>query len=260
MEPPGYVCEAFGGVGGAVRLGGGEGRSWLAGAVVLKPCDDPVEWAWLADVLPTVVQDGFRLALPVRAFDGRWEVDGWCAQLAVEGVHPPDGRWLQVLVVSAKLHAAIAQLWRPAFIDARVHPWSIGDRVAWAEAEPPYGSDLLDHLLSVRRHVELPSQVIHGDLSGNVLFAEDPATPPAVIDVTPYWRPAGLASAIVVADAMVWRGAEPGPLLGACGQVAEFPQLFVRALIYRLVTSILFGADDLSAYVPAVELALRLAG
>lgn len=94
MEPPGHACEVFGGVGVPMRLGGGEGRSWLAGGVVLKPCDDPVGWAWLADVLPTVAQDGFRLALPVRAFDGRWEVDGWCAQLAVEGIHPPDGRWL----------------------------------------------------------------------------------------------------------------------------------------------------------------------
>ena len=43
-------------------LSGGEGVAVRAGDLVLKPCDDPVEWAWLGEVLPTVPEDGFRLA------------------------------------------------------------------------------------------------------------------------------------------------------------------------------------------------------
>jgi hypothetical protein len=38
-----------------------------------------------------------------------------------------------------------------------------------------------------------------------VLFHD--GLPPAIIDFTPYWRPVGYASAIVVADALVWEGA-----------------------------------------------------
>lgn len=48
-----------------------------------------------------------------------------------------------------------------------------------------------------------PSQLVHGDLSGNVLFAEGLA--PAIIDFSPYWRPTSYADAIVVIDAAVLR-------------------------------------------------------
>lgn len=54
-----------------------------------------------------------------------------------------------------------------------------------------------------------PSQhlpFIHGDLTGNVLFAAGRA--PAVIDFSPYWRPPVFAEAIVVADGLLW-GAGP---------------------------------------------------
>jgi hypothetical protein len=98
--------------------------------------------------------------------------------------------------------------------------------------------------------------VIHGDLTKNVLFA-DPLQP-AVIDVTPYWRPAGFAAAVVVGDAICWRDADPDPLVVATLTVAEFPQLLVRAVIYRLVTALVFGESDLDAYVKSIRLAERL--
>lgn len=46
------------------------------------------------------------------------------------------------------------------------------------------------------------AQLIHGDLTGNVLFAADEA--PAVIDFSPYWRPPVFAEAVVVADGLLW--------------------------------------------------------
>ena len=49
--------------------------------------------------------------------------------------------------------------------------------------------------LADRRDVRTASQVVHGDLFGNVLFAGD--APPAVIDITPYWRPAGWAVGVI---------------------------------------------------------------
>ncbi len=146
--------------------------------------------------LPSVREDGFRLALPVPAPDDRWVIDGWSAQTWVAGGHPSEPRWLEVLDVSARLHAAMRHLPRPPFLDARTHEWAIGDRVAWGEMAPPVRHEFLDRLLETRRPVELLPQVIHGDLTENVLF--DDALPPAVIDPAVYWRPAGYASAIVV--------------------------------------------------------------
>ena len=131
--------------------------------------------------------------------------------------------------------------------------------MAWEEAESPRGYDTLGRLLEVRRPVTLSSQLVHGDLSENVLFAE--GQDPAVIDVTPYWRPVGFASAVVVADAILWHRADPEALLDCVAHVDEFPQLLVRALIFRTVTTIGFARDEppLAEYQPAVDLAVRLA-
>ena len=128
------------------------------------------------------------------------------------------------------LHRALAGLPRPAFLDARDDVWARADRAAWGEpdaggqAAPPE----VERLLAARRPLALPSQIVHGDLSGNVLFA-DPL-PPAVIDLSPYWRPAAYARAVVAVDARLWHGA--GPELTA--RAAE-PQLILRALLFRLL-------------------------
>jgi len=70
--------------------------------------------------------------------------------------------------------------------------------------------------------------------------------------VTPYFRPPGFASAVVIGDAVRWRDADPEPLLEATASDPAFPQLFVRAVIYRLVTSLLFGASAATQIRPVV--------
>ena len=94
--------------------------------------------------------------------------------------------------------------------------------------------------------------------SSSDAFHRQPLTP-AVIDPTPYWRPAGFASAISVHDAGQWFAAEPGPRISATAHLEEFPQLFVRAAIYRVVTSIWFGTAA-SSIDDIVDLAVELAG
>ena len=130
--------------------------------------------------------------------------------------------------------------------------------MAWGEADPPDHQPIV-RLAEVRRRVLLRPQLIHGDMTENVLFAE--GHDPAIIDIAPYWRPAGFASAVVVADAICWRAADPAALLAAVAHVEEFPQLLVRALIYRMTTTVeaAAGAADLDGYRLAVDLALQLA-
>ena len=256
--PSDQVLRAFGLSGLPERLKGGEGRAWLAGNAVVKPCDARAEWSWLAEHMPTVRQEGFRLAAPLRAFDGRWVVDGWCAQTTIAGSHPADGRWAEVLLACERFHRAVQHLPRPPFLGARTDPWAVGDRVAWEEAAPP-AHQPIRQLADVRRKVLLRPQLLHGDMTENVLFAE--GHDPAVIDIAPYWRPAGFASAVVVADAICWRAADPEEVLDAVVHVEEFPQLLVRALIYRMTTTVESSkaGADLEGYEFAVDLALRLA-
>lgn len=75
------------------------------------------------------------------------------------------------------------------------------------------------------------SQIVHADLTRNVLFA--PGVAPAVIDISPYWRPPAYAEGVVLADALCWHGA-PAELLELTGvSVAAV----ARALLFRIATT-----------------------
>jgi uncharacterized protein (TIGR02569 family) len=258
------VIAAFGLAGNPVALEGGQGTSWRVADAVLKPLDlrEP-ELRWQANVFASISCKDFRVAHPLRARDGSLVVDGWCAWAAVEGRHE-ERRWPEIIAVGERFHAALIGVGRPAFLARRTDPWAVGDRVAWGELTTtgvPHVKHLAE-LTSALKPIKAPSQVIHGDLTGNVLFADQ--FPPAVIDFSPYWRPPGFASAIVVADALVWEGAQQ-EILQAVAHVHDFPQYLLRALIYRMVTDRLFhpeepiATDDSDPYLAAVELACQLA-
>ena len=199
------------------------GRVVAAGNLVLKPVDDEAEATWVAEALASLPEDGFRIAPPVQSVDGRWVVDGWSATEKIAGRN--ERRWEDILAAGDAFHAATASLERPEMLDRRTHVWARADRMAWGEQEPQ-PSPLADRLRRYVRPVDLPSQVVHGDLGGNVLFAD--ALPPAVIDFSPYWRPPAWALAVVVVDAVVWHHA---PV-----DLAEEhdAQVLARASLFRL--------------------------
>ncbi|GJF34477.1 TIGR02569 family protein [Kitasatospora sp. NE20-6] len=236
--PPSAVLDAFGVKGPPVPLVGGQGRSVLVGGFVFKPAegpDDEVEWA--SSLFESLAPgSGFRVPLPLRAADGRSVVDGWTAGEFLTGEPGPRKHWAGVLSAGRAFHAALRQVPRPDFLDRHTHPWAVGDRVAWGEQDVDVVDDLsapFSALLELRRPVEQEAaQLIHGDLTGNVLFAGDEA--PAVIDFSPYWRPPVFAEAIVVADGLLWFDL-PSSLLTGGGDHPDWQQMLVRALIFRLV-------------------------
>jgi uncharacterized protein (TIGR02569 family) len=108
--------------------------------------------------------------------------------------------------------------------------------VAWGEASVtplPEVAPLLSRLEASRLPITADCQLVHGDLSGNVLFAD--GQPPAIIDFSPYWRPVAYADAIIAVDGLLWFDAEP-ELLTLARSSPDFPQMLVRALMFRLVT------------------------
>jgi uncharacterized protein (TIGR02569 family) len=257
--PSREVLAAFGVNGEPVPLAGGRGLAWRVGDLVFKPVDlAPDELGWQADVLPRVDASDVRLSFPRRAIGGELVVDGWTAWPYLAGEHR-DGRWLDIIAVGDGFHRAISGLARPPFVAARTHPWAIGDRVAWGELpvdpyrDVPHVARLAERLAPI----DARSQLIQGDLTGNVLFAD--GQPPAVIDLSLYWRPTAFATAIVVADALVWEGADES-LLESVADVDEIGQMLIRALLYRLVAAVEGGFEDDDAaidlrYRPAVDLA-----
>jgi hypothetical protein len=276
MRPGPQVLAAFGASAGPVRLPGGEGRAWRAGQIVLKPADEPQVARWTADLYHDLAgrpRPGFRVPRPVRSAAGDWiardpvvgdpaggddTAGAWVAWQLVPGEHADwsgfSPCWPRLIAASRAFHAALAGRPAPSWLGQDGSPWTVADQMAWGDRDPGgilgSGSSRLGgqvlrgqvrSVLAALRPVRLEAQLIHGDLGGNVLFAE--GEPPAVIDFSPYWRPAGLALAVAAVDALLWSGATPA-ILDELAAQPELDQLLARALVYRLVTEMIFRRDD----------------
>lgn len=229
--PSKQILDAFRAAAKPRRLAGGQGNAFRAGSLILKPVDDPVEASRTADLFDRLSGPGFQVPRPARSAEGTWIVNGWCAWRRFQGQHVT-GRWLERLEVCDQFHAALAPEPRPAFLDTRTDPWSIADRMCWGE-EPieclPSTRASVDRLLPLLTRNAAPSQLIHGDIAGNILFA--PGESPCVIDFSPYWRPAWFAKAVLVVDAIVWSRASPALVQNS----GLMPGMLARAALRRIL-------------------------
>lgn len=260
--PPLAVLQAFGVAGRPLPLYGGQQTVWRVGEAVLKPVDSTLAaLEWQAEVLERL--DGhpdFRVAPALRTGKGQLAMAGWTAWRYEPGEHL-SRRWRDIIATAEAFHRATATLSEPGFLPRRDDPWARADRVAWGDS-PAAPFDRVPELAAVfaaLRPVAAPSQLIHGDLTGNVLFSK--GRPPLVLDLSPYWRPAAAAVAIVVADALVFENADAG-LLDAVADIAGFAQYLLRALLFRSVTDVLTRPESpvFAGYSAAIRLALRLDG
>ncbi len=246
MRPPASVLTAWALPADALRLEGGQGTSLLVGDLVLKPDADEQLCRWLAGLHARLAgSPGFRLAAPVPTTDGRLVVDGWSATAYVQAAPVPDDdtsarSWLPVLDAARAFHRSVVDERPPAFLAARADRWARADRAAWGEGGArevgERSAPLLAHAEELVVDEGLRAQLVHGDLSGNVLLAE--GEPPLVIDVSPYWRPAAYADAVVVIDALLWWRSDSALL--ALGRPVGLPtrawrSLLARALVFRLL-------------------------
>jgi uncharacterized protein (TIGR02569 family) len=246
--PPSVVCDAFGVEGIPARLPGGEDNSWRCGSAVLKRVDDAEQFSWIATVLSQLTTPtSIVVPQPIRTGTGAWVADGWIGIEYVDA-RPHARSWHEIIAAGRTFHECLAPLERPAWMDNADDWWRRGDAVAWDDRAPsgpaPYRA-LVERLRGLRRPVNLASQVVHGDLCGNVLF--DDSGRAVIIDFSPYWRPVEWASAVVAVDAYEWEDAGPIALTWV-DDVDPARQLLVRAAIYRIATSaevaLVHGFDD----------------
>ncbi|WP_213577334.1 TIGR02569 family protein [Rhodococcus sp. USK13] len=266
-QPPQHVCSTFGlREVEPIPLGADWDGGWLCGDVVLSAVADHARAAWSAKVREALEVDGVRLARPVRSTDGRYVVSGWRADTFIEGT--PEPRHDEVVSMSGRLHAATSQLERPRFlVQPPVAPWAevdvfvAADRAAWEkiplrgakgaeqlETPSPDGRkslELITGLATLRKPVVSPDQLVHGDLFGTVLFSG--ALAPGITDITPYWRPAAWAAAVAVVDAISWGGADEA-LIGRWEDLPEWPQMLLRAVLFRLAVHVLHPRSTAEAF------------
>ena len=202
-SPPLEALASFAGGRPAHRLTGGMGTSWRAGDVVLKPSPGNAEARCLAEAHEELGETfGCRFQRPVPAPFGGWEIEGWTAWRWIDGKPAPE-RAREIVVAARNYHSALALLPCDRVLLSRADPWARADRVAWGEAQADYPTDygaMLKPLLS-EPSPNMPSQRVHGDLTGNVVF--ETGLSPGIIDPTHYWRPAAFAEAVVLVD-QVW--------------------------------------------------------
>jgi uncharacterized protein (TIGR02569 family) len=230
--PPEHVCAAFGvEPAEAEPLPGG--TAWRCGRIVLRPVQDRARALFVARVLEHIDAPDLRIAGPARSTDGRSIVGGWAANRFLEGT--AEHRFDDEVLVAVKLSQATADLPPPTFRRARDDVDAIADRVAWEEAEVVLderkGGRWFEVLAAARRPVRLTDQVVHGDLFGTVLFDDEGS--PGIVDFSPYHRPAEWSAAVVAVDALSWGGADI-ELLHRWSHLPEWPQLLLRALLFRL--------------------------
>src|SRR5438874_3206674 len=205
---PEDICVTFGLTGVPHPLAGGLSHAYRFLDVVVKPVEDRAEATLIAHLMATVEVDPalVRVARPVPAADGAWVAGGWAAWRWEAGEVELEGRqsWSDALAAAAELHRGLAAFERPELLASRNHLWAIADRFAWQESAleltDQVAVDLVRRCLDAYGPVDLPSQLVHGDMYANLLFADGLA--PAVIDFSPYWRPAGWGRAVYVIDGL----------------------------------------------------------
>ena len=259
--PSEEVLRAFGATETPVRMPGAQGQAYRAGRLVFKPAQDTEETHWVATFYLSVACDGFRVPKPVRASNGRFVWGGWQAMEYLEGEHR-EGHWQEKIDLCLRFHRAIVDFPRPAFFARRApNPWVVADRVVWGEMRidhHPRVAPVIERLARCLAPVDGRPQLIHGDFGGNVLFAD--GLPPAIIDFSPYWRPVEFAVGVVVADAIVWEGADLTLLDMVAEQIDNLCPYLARAELRRIVElemhhrmAGLDTLDEIDAHLPLVQ-------
>lgn len=214
------------------------GLGWQSGLVELRPVYDQAESSWILRLLNELSGDDVQVAQPARATDGRQIVGGWMAyRFPAEDDAPTVQRpgFDDLMLTSVKLHQALAHVPRPEFLDQRDDVYAHADRLAWGDEEATLdesgGGRWFEILAGSLRPVSVPDQVVHGDLYREVRITA--GARPVVVGFRPYFRPAEWASALVVVDAIAFGGADAS-LAAGWSHLAEWPQMLLRAMLFRL--------------------------
>ena len=228
--------------------------------------------AWQCAVLGGLEPAGVRVAAPLRTAGGALTAAGWTAWPHLAGRHEPRwpeilaaGEALHAALRDVPRPHAILDARTDRWARADRAAWgerdvaaAAGSRTATAGAARPDGrattagaaatdsrtattgatathgarARILAGLRALTAPVRARPQLVHGDLSGNVLLAD--GLPPAVIDLPPVLAPTGYAAAIVLVDAVLWHGA-PLALLDLAARDEDGRQCLLRAVAFRLL-------------------------
>jgi uncharacterized protein (TIGR02569 family) len=240
MPPTKAILDAFSLTGEPLHLTGGEGECYRVGNIVLKPTRNLVEAAWIAELNNSLASSTFRVPKFFKAPDGSWAYQGWTAMEFLAGEHRP-GHYAEAVELSRKFHQALKNVPKPDWFDEKSDVFALADKMAWGELPLPeyeLAKKPFEKITGRLRGNALPDQLIHGDWGPRQILFHD-TLPPAVLDMTPYFRPADYPIADMMVSALDHEGADMS-ILGLGKGITDFDQLLLRALLFRTCTYIGF--------------------
>lgn len=213
-EPPTKeIAEAFGSDAKLVLLKGGQGTSYRSGNIVLKPLEGEKD-NWMPEIFKDLpAGKDVRFARPIKSTYGTWEYKDYIAWSYLEGEHMDGKQYDKKVPASIEYHRLLKDVPKPKFLETAHNSWSTADLVAWDKLAFDYDTEFMELYDQIKPHLkklDLPCQLVHGDISGNFLI--DSTLPPAVIDFSPAWAPNGFAEGIMLIDSITWENANPKDL------------------------------------------------
>ena len=234
LPPSMAVAQAFGSDTEPILLPGGQGNSYVSGNIVLKREEDAGIANWMAEFFQSLPgSPGVRFLRPVKSIHGMWMYEGYVAWVYMRGEHVK-GRYAEKLSASRAFHNLIRNVEKPHFLDVPRNSWAAADLVALGEKPFDYEEEFMELYRQIEPHLrplEARSQLVHGDLSANILC--DQELPPAIIDFSPAWAPNGFAEGIMLADAIAWDN-PPVDELASFKKIPDIEQLAWRGTLRRI--------------------------
>ncbi|MCM3697966.1 RIO1 family regulatory kinase/ATPase [Paenibacillus macerans] len=255
------ILNSFNLCGDIIPLTGGQNTAVRVGNAVLKPVDDINHCEWLLNIIYNLNPQGYRLSKPIKSKYGTFVYRGWaCTQY--EMGKDTKGRIEEKLHVSRLFHRDLSSINFHDFPYTE-NPWSKGHRIAWQIDELSRGlpRETREIIISILRMVSLKEQynmqIVHGDLSGNILF--DEAMSPLVIDFSPTIAPVEYAEAILVCDCIARQGSKVSEI-DLLPNDKLYREMIIRAIIFRLTVSAIFSkgnfdkfSKEYEAFKPIIE-------
>lgn len=230
-------------------LDGGRGKVVKSGNLVIKPVLEPEKYEWYAGLFEKYHFSEIKYSRPVRSLSGSFIEDGYGATEFLNGKFFA-GKMREKIQASHAFNSHLKDIPKPAEFDSWKSPWTNAQDLAWGKCQMPedFNAKARSNLAALFRFwkkIDMPVQLIHTDLSGNILFD---GNDPVIIDFTPGYFPKEYADVLLVSDSIAWFD-EPVESLDllALGDKVTF-QLLLRAVLFRLSVSLFFDPRNYEGF------------
>lgn len=239
------ILEVFGISGKIEKLSGGQGQCVRVGDFVLKPIEETAKYSWVGKVLESVSTYDLAMAKPLRSKNGNFVENGF----GITQYLPGDffaGRIEEKIKACQILNQLLQSIKEPQEWINWSSPWQLANQIAWEEATLPDNTDtrsreIIEAIKAAYKPIDLPKQLIHSDLAGNILFN---GTSPIIIDFSPEFRPSAYAEVLLITDSLAWHQEKAESLWVLPHSRRLVVQLALRAIVFRLAVRTIFDPKN----------------